>query len=196
MGTSQKRGSAAAVAFGGVLSIALFVPFTIAHGPTSVDLERDVLGWDMHAWGFLMGTLPPLLIGVGLRQLRERVAGGRQAAYRSLTVMCFAMFLFAAMNLAFRAIGPPLDLFLLAPASVVAALTTSRRGRVRAVLGLLAAAYVVALALSLVPAEFYDLYDGYRVFGIVAYGGVGLLWATLGTLLLHDEREGQWVSAG
>ena len=55
---------------GGILSSGVFVPFTIAHGPTSYNLEREILGWDMHNWGFLMGTLPPLLVGAGLWSLR------------------------------------------------------------------------------------------------------------------------------
>lgn len=179
---------------GGLLTAALFVPFTLAHGPTSVNLEREVVGWDMHAWGFLLGTVPPLLVGGGLWLLRERIAGGRRAAYGAVTVMCAAMFLFAAMNLAFRAIGPPIDLFLLAPASVVATLTTGRTGTARVMLGLIAVAYVVALALALVPMAVYDDYDGYRVFGVVAYATTGLLWATLGSILLRESRTEATVS--
>ena len=181
--------AAAAMIVGGALTTLLFIPFTIAHGPTSVNLEREVVGWDMHTWGLLMGTVPPLLISTGLWALRPTLSGGRTAARRALTVMCVAMVLFAAMNAAFRAIGPPFDLLLLAPASVVVALTSAKRGRVRVLLATLAAAYVIGLALALVPSEFYDRYDGYRIFGIVAYAGVGALWAVLGTSLLREGRE-------
>ena len=121
-----------------VIAGAAFAPFTIVHGPTSYNLEREVLGWDMHDRGFLMGTIPPLLVGAGLWSLRALIACGLRAAFRALTVTCVGMLLFAAMNLAFRAMGPPLDLFLLAHAGVVAALTTPRRGSIRVVLGLLA----------------------------------------------------------
>jgi ketosteroid isomerase-like protein len=41
----------------------------------------------------------------------------------ALTVMCVAMFLSAAINAVARALGPPFDLLVLAPASVVAAAT-------------------------------------------------------------------------
>ena len=50
--------AATAMVVGGIIAGAAFVPFTIAHGPTSYNLEREVLGWDMHDWGFLMGTIP------------------------------------------------------------------------------------------------------------------------------------------
>lgn len=98
--------------------------------------------------GVFDGTVPPLLVGAGLWLLRTLVADERRAAFRALSFICVAMFLFAAMNSAFRAIGPPFDLFLLAPASVVAALT-ARKGPIRALLGLLAAAYCAALVMAL-----------------------------------------------
>lgn len=194
MDASRSTAAAAAMVVGGVLATVLFVPFTIAHGPTSVNLEREVGGWDMHTWGLLMGTIPPLLISSGLWALRPTLAGESVTARRALTVMCVAMVLFAVMNSAFGAMGPPFDVFVLAPASVVVALAISRRGRARVLLVTLAAAYVIGLALSLVPAEFYDRYDGYRVFGIVVYAGVGALWAALGTVLLLEEREGDELS--
>jgi hypothetical protein len=172
---------------GGLLAGAVFVPFTAAHGPTSYNVEREVLGWDMHAWGFLMGTIPPLLVGAGLWSCRGLVAGERRAAFRALTVMSVAMFLFAAMNVAFRAIGPPFDLFLLAPASVVAALTV-HKGPTRVPLSLLATAYCAALAMALIPLETSDRFGGFRIFGILSYAGVGVLWAALGTTLLVVGR--------
>jgi hypothetical protein len=173
---------------GGVVASVVFVPFTLAHGPTSYNLEVEVLGWDMHRWGFLMGTVPPLLVGAGLWSLRVRVAGERRAAIGALRVMCVAMFLFAAMNLAFRALGPPFDLVVLAPASVVAALT-ARTGPSRALLGLLAAAYCAALASLLIPLESSDSFGGFRVFGVIAYAGVGVLWAALGIAVLTERDE-------
>ena len=41
--------AAAVVAIGGVAMTALFVPFTLAHGPTSYNEEREIVGWDMLA---------------------------------------------------------------------------------------------------------------------------------------------------
>lgn len=179
--------AATALIVGGVILSITFIPFTIAHGPTSYNLEHQVLGWDMHRWGFLMGTIPQLLVGGGLWSLRPLIAGERRFAFRALTVMCLAMFLFAAMNIGFRAIGPPFDLFLLAPASVIAALTAAHKQPGRAVLGLLAAAYCAALALVLIPLETSDTFGGYRIFGCIAFVGVGLLWATVGATILATE---------
>lgn len=188
MNRSRSTMAATAMVFGGVVASVAFVPFTLAHGATSTNLEGEVLGWDMHRWGFLMGTVPPLLVGAGLWPLRVLVVGERRSALRALSVVCVAMFLFAAMNFTFRALGPPLDLFLLAPASVVAALT-ARKGPIRALVGLLAGAYCAALAMSLIPLETSDSFGGFRIFGVIAYAGVGVLWATLGMALLVTERN-------
>ena len=44
----------------------------------------------------------------------------------------------------------------------------------------LAAAYCTALVVSLIPQEISDGFGGYRVFGLVAYAGAGVLWAVFG----------------
>jgi len=106
-----------AIIVGGLLMVALFVPFTLTHGPTSYNEEHDVLGWDMHAWGFLLGVLPNVLVAGGLWRLRARMAAARLGATVVVAVVCVAMLLDALMNLAFRALGPPFVLFLLAPAT-------------------------------------------------------------------------------
>jgi hypothetical protein len=183
----SRSAAATAILVGGVVAVVAFVPFTLAHGPTSYNLEREVLGWDMHRWGFLMGTVPELLVGAGLWRLRGLLAGDRRAAIRALTVMCIAMFLFAVMNVAVRAMGPPFDLFLLAPASLVAATTTAARGTLRGMLSVLATAYCVALAIGLVPLEMSDRFGGFRIFGLIAYAGVGALWAMLGAYILSGD---------
>jgi hypothetical protein len=100
---SRATAAATAMVVGGIVESAAFAPFTVAHGPTTYNIGREVLGWDMHNWGFLMGTVPPVLIGAGLWLLRGRVAGERRAAVGALTVMCVAMFLFAAMTAAGQA---------------------------------------------------------------------------------------------
>ena len=184
----RSRSTAATAIFvGGVVAVVAFIPFTLAHGPTSYNLEREVLGWDMHYWGLLLGTIPELLVGAGLWRLRGLLAGDSRVATRALTVMCIAMFLFAAMNVAFRGIGPPFDLFLLAPACLVAARTTATRGALRGLLSVLATAYCVALAVALLPEETSDSFGGYRIFGLVAYAGAGALWAVLGARLLRGD---------
>ncbi|MGZ5400568.1 MAG: hypothetical protein ACXWDM_11195 [Nocardioides sp.] len=72
--------------------------------------------------------------------------------------------LFAPMNVAFRALGPPFDLCLLARAGVIATVTTPRRGPIRVVLGLLATAYCPALAVAMIPLETSDDCGGFRIF--------------------------------
>ncbi len=173
---------------GGLVAVVTFIPFTNAHGPTSFNVEREVLGWDMHRWGSVMGTVPQALVGLGVWRLRDQLAGGRRIASRALTVMCVAMFLFAAMNLVMRAIGPPLDLFLVAPAGIVAATTTAARGATRGLLVALAGSYAASLVLALVPLETSDSFGGYRIFGLIAYAGVGALWAALGAVLLRHPQ--------
>lgn len=178
-----------ALIVGGITAAVVYVPFTMAHGPTSVNLERQVLGWDMHSWGLLLGTIPPLLVGIGIVLVREEIAGGSWPASIALVVMSVAMFLFATLNIAVRALGPPFDLFVLVPASIVAALTARRRGVPRVLLGLLAVAYGVGLALTLLPLETSDSFSGYRIFGTITHAGVGMLWVAMGQALFVIDRE-------
>lgn len=185
----MNRSEPAALIAGGIAAAVLFVPFTLTHGPTSYNLEREVLGWDMHRWGLLMGTIPEVLIGVGLWRLRGLLAGARRVTAGALAVVCATMFLFAAMNLALGGIGPPFDLFLLVPATAVAAATTARHGATRAMLVLLAATYCAALAIALVPQQVSDAVDGYRIFGLVVNVGVGVLWAVLGMYIILTTRS-------
>lgn len=194
MDRSAQAGTALIV--GGLVAVVTFFPFTNAHGPTSFNIEREVLGWDMHRWGSVMGTVPQVLVGLGVWRLRDQLAGGRRIASRALTVMCVAMFLFAAMNLVMRAIGPPLDLFLVAPAGIVAATTTAARGVTRGLLVALAGSYAASLVLALVPLETSDSFGGYRIFGLIAYAGGGALWAALGAVLLrHPEPAAPLATA-
>jgi len=189
MTPNQARVAPFAVVLGGGLMAALFVPFTLAHGPTSDNLEREILGWDMHRWGFLLGVLPNLLIAGGLWRGRERIAGGRRGATVALAVGCVALLLDALMNLVFRALGPPFVLFLLAPAAVVLAALIptgdAARTRTRVVVVALGVVLAAGLALASVPQETSDSLDGYRVFGIVVFGVGGVLWALLGVSLLR-----------
>ncbi|HEY3263435.1 MAG TPA: hypothetical protein VGJ95_24705 [Pseudonocardiaceae bacterium] len=176
-----------AIIIGGLSMAALFVPFTLTHGPTSYNEEREVLGWDMHAWGFLLGVLPNVLIAGGLWRLRERIAGGRRGATVVVAVGCVALLLDALMNLAFRALGAPFVLFLLVPATIgLAALIRAgdaARARTRGVVAALGIVLATGLALALIPQETSDSFGGFRFFGTVVYGLGGLLWALLGLSL-------------
>lgn len=178
------RAAPGAIVLGGLLMAALFVPFTLAHGPTSANAERTVLGWDMHAWGFLLGVLPGLLVASGLWWLRGRIAGGRPAATVFVVVIGVALVADALMNLAFRALGAPFVLFLLGPAiGALAVLMPGGAPRTRLAVVVLAVVLTVGLGLALVPPEISDAHGGFRVFGIVVYALGGLGWAALGLSL-------------
>lgn len=180
--------SAVAVVVGGVLMAALFIPFTLAHGPTSFNEERVVLGLDMHGWGLLLGTLPNLLIAWGLWRLREAITEGRRATTVVLAITCVAMLLDAVANLAFGGLGAPFVLFVLAPTTLaLAALTPARGGaggrRLRVLLVAVGLILAVSLALALTPNETSDSFGGYRIFGTTVYGIAGILWSFIGTAL-------------
>lgn len=179
--------SAVAVVVGGLLMAALFIPFTLAHGPTSFNEERVVLGLDMHGWGLLLGTLPNLLIAWGLWRLREAITGGRRATTVVLAITCVAMLLDALANLALGGLGAPFVLFVLAPTTLaLAALTPARGGAGRRLRVLLVAAGLIlagSLALALITNETSDSFGGYRIFGTAAYGIAGILWSFIGTTL-------------
>jgi hypothetical protein len=181
------RAAPVAIIIGGLSMAALFVPFTIAHGPTSYNEEREILGWDMHAWGLLLGVLPNVLIAGGLWWLRRRIAGGRRGATVVVAVGCVALLLEALMNLVFRALGPPFVLFLLVPvtASLAALIPAgdAARTRVRVAMAALGIVLATGVALALMPLETSDSFGGFRIYGTVVHGLGGLLWALLGLLL-------------
>jgi pimeloyl-ACP methyl ester carboxylesterase len=188
-----------AIIIGGLSMAAFFVPFTRAHGPTSYNEEREILGWDMHAWGLLLGVLPNVLIAAGLWRLRERITGGRRSATVVLTIACAGLLLDALMNLAFRALGAPFVLFLLVPATIALAILIPTgdpaRTRTRVAMAALGMVLATGLAVALVPQETSDSFGGYRIFGAVVYGLGGLLWAVLGLSLRRRQRPMR-LSAG
>jgi hypothetical protein len=177
------------IALGGVLMTLLFIPFTLAHGPTSINEEHVILGLDMHGWGFAMGVVPNVLIAAGLWLCRDWLAQERRAARIALTVICVALLASAAMDLAFRALGPPLSLFILAPATTVAALTLPPSITARVLMAGLSLCLWGGLVLSLIPLEIQDGFNGYRITGTVMYGAVGLLWAALGLTVALSRRD-------
>jgi pimeloyl-ACP methyl ester carboxylesterase len=180
-----------AIILGGLSMAAFFVPFTMAHGPTSYNEEHHILGWDMHAWGFLLGVLPNVLIAGGLWRLREWMTGGRRSAKAILAVGCAGLLLDALMNLAFRALGAPFVLFLLVPTSMALAILIPTgdpaRARTRVAVAALGMVLATGLAVALIPQETSDSFGGFRIFGTVVYGLGGLLWALLG-LSLRPRR--------
>jgi hypothetical protein len=88
------------------------------------------------------------------------------------------------MDFAFRALGPPFSLFLLAPATVFLAALARDRG-LRTAWTFLAAAYVVALGLALLPMETSDSFGGFRIFGLAAHVAAGVAWVGVGLRALR-----------
>ena len=163
---------------------ALYVPFTLAHGPTSYNEERRIMGLDMHGWGLMLGVLPNALIVAGLWTLRDQIAGGRRGARAALTLACVALLADAVANLVFRGLGAPFVLFLLAPATVaLAALIPPGTARTRRWFAALGLALAAGLSLALIPQETSDGFGGFRIFGAVTYGLGGLMWALVGLTL-------------
>lgn len=183
------KSSGLSVALGGALMTLLFIPFTLAHGPTSVNEEHVILGLDMHGWGFAMGVVPNVLIAGGLWRCRDRLAGDRRSARVALSAICVAMLVSAAMDLAFRALGAPFSLFILAPATTVAALTLQPPIAARVLMAVLSLCLWAGLVLTLIPLEIQDGFDGYRITGTVMYGAVGLLWAAFGLIVALNSRR-------
>lgn len=56
---------------GGVLLVAGWIPFTIAHGPTTVNENREVLGLSPDAWNRLL-SVPLVFVAVGLMAIHSR----------------------------------------------------------------------------------------------------------------------------
>lgn len=183
------RGAAFALIAGGLLTVVLFVPFTLAHGPTSYNEQRVVLGADMHRWGFALGTLPVAAIAYGLWVLRSRFAGPSRVAAGALTVTVAALGVSVLQDLLFRALGPPLALFVLAPGLALAAVTA--RGSCRLALAALAVVTWAGVGVALIPASTSDELGGYRIFGVLVYVMGGLLWTALGACALRHQKPRQ-----
>ena len=92
------RPAALGMVLGGLLMTVLYVPFTIAHGPTSFNLDNEVLGADMLLWGFLLGVLPCLLLGPALWRLRDAAAGARPITRTAWTIVACLLLLSAAQG--------------------------------------------------------------------------------------------------
>jgi hypothetical protein len=93
------------------------------------------------------------------------------------------------MDLAFRALGPPFSILVLAPATLALALLTRPRD-LRLAWALLSAAYVVALVLTFVPQATSDGVGGYRIYGLAAHVAVGTGWVVLASQIGTSRRNG------
>lgn len=184
---ASSRPAAVGMVLGGLLMTVLYVPFTIAHGPTSFNRADEVLGADMHVWGFLLGVIPSTVLGLSLWRLRDSAAGASATTRRAWTAVACLLLLSAAQDLAFRALGPPLLYFAIVPAVLVAAVT--HRSRVpgdRAIRMATTALSLVLLAGVVNSIFLQDTEDGfgnYRMATFLLYGAGGLAWASLGVAL-------------
>ncbi len=171
----------------GLLMTVLYVPFTISHGPTSFNRGNEVLGADMHLWGFLLGVVPCVGLGVALWRLRDAASGARATTRKAWTVVSVLLLLSAAQDLAFRALGPPFVYFAIVPALLVVAATHRSRGpgdqAVRIVTSVLSLALLAGLVNSIFLQETEDGFGNYRMAGFLLYGAGGLGWAALGVAL-------------
>lgn len=181
---SRDRAAIAAMVAGGLLMAVLFVPFTLTHGPTSYNIGEEILGADMHGWGFLLGVVPCLLLGLGLWQLRDRAAGGRSVTRSAWTVVAVGLLVSAFQDLLFLSLGPPFLSFVVVPALLVAVAThRSRHPRdttVRIAAGVLALVLLAGLVNSLFLREVEDGLGNYRTAAFLLYGAGGVAWAALG----------------
>ena len=185
---ARSRVAAPALALGGLATIALWIPFTLTHGPTSYDEERVLGGMDMHGWGLLLGVVPNLLVAAGLLLARVRLAPG-QGSSRALGVVVAALVGSTLLDLAFQALGPPFSILVLAPATLALAVLSRDLG-LRASWALLATSYVVAVALLLVPEATSDGFGGFRIYGLAAHVGVGLGWLALASRITISRPDG------
>lgn len=184
---SSFRPAAASLILGGLLMSVLYVPFTIAHGPTSINLAHEVLGADMHVWGLLLGVVPCVLLGLALWRLRDPAAGASAVARTAWTTVAVLLLLSAAQDLAFRALGPPLLYFLMVPALLVAAVALRSRAdgvpAVRIATAVLALVLLAGVINSVLLQEDEDGFGSYRMAAFLIYGAGGLAWASLGAAL-------------
>ena len=181
------RRAAVGMALGGLLMTALYVPFTITHGPTSINRGDEVLSADMQVWGFLLGVVPCAVLGLALWRLRDHAAGARATTRTAWTAVAVLLLLSAAQDLAFRALGPPFLYFLLVPVLMIAAATHRSRVHgdlaVRIVAAVLSLVLLAGLVTMIFLQETEDGFGNYRMAAFLLYGAGGLGWAALGVAL-------------
>lgn len=191
----SRRWAGPAIVVGGLCMAGIWMIFTQAHGATTENEERVVLGHDMHLWGLLLGTVPNFFIAAGLIALRPWLsAGGQRLAEVGQWVVCVALLLSAAADLAVRGLNAPIFMPFVGGGLVALAAGNRRDSRLskasRSWFWALGILLLIAFAWALgVPEEVSDPIGGYRIFGAGGYFAVGLAWAALGTTLSKDHRS-------
>jgi hypothetical protein len=194
------RWSGRIIVAGGLGMSALWLPFTWAHGPTSFDEGRLVLGADMLGWGLVLGVVPNALIAAGLVGLRPWLAAGGDAIARGAhTLIVVALLGSAAMDIAFRALGPPFAIPVIAVALIalgmrpLPGLPAGSIGPRLVGLGLLLGG---AFAMVVLPMDVSDTIGGFRIFGFVGYFLAGLGWALVGLGVASVASRGTEATVG
>lgn len=178
---------------GGAMMAALFPVFTVLHGPTSYYERGQWLGIDGLAWGALMNGVPSLLIAAGLIGARGSVVGaGGRAVKTGHVLVLVALIVPGVVDLAIRAIGAALLMPLEAAGLLLVGLGSRARptlsGSARRTLVVMGVLLTLAFATAVPPVETTDQWQGYRVFGVLAYLLVGIGWIVFGALLARDQR--------
>ena len=187
---SVRRWPGPVIMAGGAIMAALFPVYSILHGPTSVYERGDWLGLEGQVWGGLMSGVPSVLIASGLMGARAFVAGDGRTARIGYVLLLVSLWIPGVLDLLLRAISPPFlmpieaaGLLLLGlDRSERQALSTAARRAMVGMGGLLVVAFVSALS----PQEFSDRFNGYRVFGVLAYLLVGLGWFVVGATIARQ----------
>ena len=199
--TAQRAGGALLI-LGGLAAVPLWLVFTTVHGPTSFNENHITLGLDMHAWGLLLGVLPNVLIAAGLWLARPVVvSGGGPVTRLGYGLVLAGVLASAALDLLWRALGPPLFVPLIAAGLLILALAPRRDGGsmtpIRGTLLFLGVLLAVAFLWALTPLDVFDRVGGYRIYGAMAHLLAGLGWATLGALIIRRADQGArrlWIS--
>jgi len=170
---------------GGLLMAVLWLIFTTAHGPTSFNEDRTVLGGSMLVWGMLLGGIPNLLIAAGLVLFSSRVAlaTGRSARVGYVLTL-IGLIAPALIDLSIQALGAPFFLPIAAIGMALLACGNRHNPRVsrpsRLLLMAIGVLLAIAMAWALLPNALTDPIGGYRIYGSVAYLGAGTGWALVG----------------
>lgn len=180
---------------GGALKVPLWILFISLHGPTSFNENGRFLGGDPLIWGAVMSAVPSLLVAAGLVGC-ARVLGSPIARRVGYILVLGALIIPAVVDLASRALWPPL----LIPVLAAGALVIGFSARAEPVLARLveAAFLVIGVVLAavfaymlLTPMAVFDEIEGYRIQGIAEHVLVGFGWMAVGVGLLRGRRAGQ-----
>ena len=171
---------------GGLGMVVLWLVFTYVHGPTSFNQDKLVLGRSMLFWGRMLGSLPNLLLAVGLMTLHTHfVKGGSRLVWVGYTLTLIGLIVPAAIDLlVWKALGPPFFVPVVGIGLILLAAGNRQLARVQwqsvGLLTLIGVCQLIAFAVGLVPLEVSDQFGGYRIYGLFAYFVTGIGYMILG----------------